>query len=311
MAVGGNAGGVVANNAGSVSYCFNGGSVAGSGSVGGVAGSNTGTISYCYYNSDFCSFGGINSVNVAESAEALTSSAFVSGTLPSNFDSDVWTAGNMQNASSSIETEDNIMGYRVIGVYPSLTNVGSAQNVVVNYVNVGTETKPEWITNFIPIYTITDFKNIQNNLSATYVLMNDIVETENFTSLNVFTPTVSWPGIGTSGSPFRGKLYGNNHTVSGVYVNNATQYGGLFNYTNGALIRDLGIIDSKITGRYVAGICGDANGTTIFNCYSKAEVIGTNAGGIAVENGTITQCRNYGKPGLFDPAKKRHQKQGI
>ena len=301
VAVGGNAGGVVANNAGSVSYCFNGGSVAGSGSVGGVAGSNTGTISYCYYNSDFCSFGGINSVNVAESAEALTSSTFVSGTLPSNFDSNVWTAGNMQNASSSIETEDNIMGYRVIGVYPSLTNVGSAQNVVVNYVNVGTETKPEWITNFIPIYTITDFKNIQNNLSATYVLMNDIVETENFTSLNVFTPTVTWPTIGPSGDPFTGKIYGNNHTISGVFVNSNSFRAGLINTASGAVIRDLGLVESKIQGEFVGvyagGICGYVeNNTTIFNCYNDAEVRGTVAGGITSKgyNATITQCRNYG-----------------
>ncbi|MBO7055505.1 MAG: ribosomal protein L7/L12, partial [Bacteroidales bacterium] len=298
VATGGDAGGVVASNAGKVSYCFNGGSVAGTENVGGVAATNTGTISYCYYNSDFCSHGGINSEDVANSAQALTSSNFTSSTLPTNFDSEVWTAGNTQGASASIISEDGILGYRIVGKYPSITGVGSAQEIVVKYVNVGTEKQPNWISNFIPIYTITDFKNIRYNLSATYVLMNDIVETENFSSLNVFTPTVTWPTIG----PFTGKIYGNNHTVSGVYVKGeGSTRVGLINTADGALIRDLGLIKSKIQGEmpgtYAGGICGYMEGdATILNCYNSAEVIGMVAGGITSKgyHATITQCKNYG-----------------
>ena len=297
VATGGAAAGVVAENAGTVRYCFNGGSVAGTGNVGGVASANTGTISYCYYNSGFCSHGGINSEDVANSAEALTSTNFTSSTLPTNFSSSVWTAGTTQGASGAIISDDGIMGYRVVGKYPSITGVGTAQEIVVKYVNVGTEKQPNWISNFIPIYTITDFKNIANNLSATYVLMNDVVETANFSSLNVFTPKVTWPTIGTADSPFTGKIYGNNHTVSGVYINSADREDvGLIATANGALIRDLGLIESKIQGAFAGGICGYVLNTTILNCYNSAEVIGETAGGITRKgyNATITQCRNYG-----------------
>ncbi|MBR6266037.1 MAG: ribosomal protein L7/L12, partial [Bacteroidales bacterium] len=298
VATGGDAGGVVARNSGIITYCFNGGSVAGTGNVGGVASANTGTISYCYYNSDFCSYGGINSEDVANSAQALTSTNFISSTLPTNFSSGVWMPGTTLGASGVIISEDGVMGYRVLGKYPSIGGVGTAQEIVVKYVNVGTEKQPNWISNFIPIYTITDFKNIKNNLSATYVLMNDIVETENFSSLNVFTPTVTWPQIGE----FTGKIYGNNHTVSGVYINNAGRSTvGLIATANGAFIRDLGLIESKIQGvdhgAFAGGICGYVQGnTTILNCYNSAEVIGETAGGITSKgyNATITQCRNYG-----------------
>ena len=81
-------------------------------------------------------------------------------------------------------------------------------------------------------------------------------------------------------------------------MNNAVEYGGVISYASDALIRDLGVIDSKMTGMYVAGVCGKVVNTKIDNCYNKAEVNGEYAGGIISYRPTsgtiITRCRNYG-----------------
>ena len=80
---------------------------------------------------------------------------------------------------------------------------------------------------------------------------------------------------------YKGKYYGGQHTISGIYGSN-----GLFNYCNGAEIRDLGIINSYMKLSGSGTIMRYAQGNTILeNCYSLAtiEVAGDRVGGLVGE----------------------------
>ena len=80
-----------------------------------------------------------------------------------------------------------------------------------------------------------------------------------------------WNGIGTSSNSFKGKFYGNGHTIRGMFISSNTNPGGLFGKVEGAYIQDINVIGEieKSTNQYyiggvVAWVAGDD--TTIRNC---------------------------------------------
>ncbi|GHV94887.1 hypothetical protein AGMMS50293_12070 [Spirochaetia bacterium] len=91
--------------------------------------------------------------------------------------------------------------------------------------------------------------------AGSYVLTDDI------------TLSGTWTPVGTNTSPFRGKLYGNGHSITvaaGTTLGGST-YKGLFGYTNNAVIRDLTVAYTDITdsaAQYLGGIAGYAVGST-------------------------------------------------
>lgn len=143
---------------------------------------------------------------------------------------------------------------------------------------------------------------------------------------------VEWTPIGTVDHFFEGIFDGDGHTVKGIYINKPQESGlGMFSIVgpNGGVVRNLGVIDSSITGYYavggiasesggtieqcyftgavngyelVGGICGQNNGGTINICYNAGTIDGTNlVGGICGNNynnisplGTISNCCNVG-----------------
>lgn len=82
----------------------------------------------------------------------------------------------------------------------------------------------------------------------------------------VFTP------IGNSTTKFAGTVIGNGCTISGLYVNVAGDYVGLFGYTSGASIQNLTISGSVKGSKYVGGVVGYALNTTIYNVTNNATV---------------------------------------
>lgn len=82
----------------------------------------------------------------------------------------------------------------------------------------------------------------------------------------VFTP------IGNSTTKFAGTVIGNGCTISGLYVNVAGDYVGLFGYTSGATIQNLTISGSVKGSKYVGGVVGYALNTTIYNVTNNATV---------------------------------------
>ena len=129
-----------------------------------------------------------------------------------------------------------------------------------------------------------DLNAVQENLSASYILANDV-------DCNI---TRSWDGgkgftpIGNDINSFSGLFDGNGHTISNLYINRSTQdYVGLVGYTHNATIRNLGLIDVNITGHnYVGALIGHLdNYTTISNNYSTGQIIGNlDIGGLVGES---------------------------
>ena len=107
-----------------------------------------------------------------------------------------------------------------------------------------------------------------------------------------------WIPIGTSSdTPFSGSFYGDNHTISGLYIDNEkSDFQGFIGYASSInTISNIGIINSYVKGNngvgsligYVAG-----NIATIFNSYNTGSVTGVdNVGGLV---GCIHNKKNIG-----------------
>ena len=159
------------------------------------------------------------------------------------------------------------------------------------------------ISNSADLYWFAnEVNNGKPNLKA--VLTADIVVNENVLNddgtLNG-TPTYSWTPIGTSDYKYAGTFDGNGHTISGLCLNDRGYYVGLIGYANEATIKNVGLIDSYISGyQHVGGICGHGSNTNtnIINCFNTGTVFGSTygsrIGGICGESGTQTNCYNTG-----------------
>ena len=117
--------------------------------------------------------------------------------------------------------------------------------------------------------------------------------------------SVSWTPIGTNSNEYTGTFDGNDHTISGLYINDSSDnYQGLFGYVSGT-VKDLGVSgrvsgpDSG-TGNRVGGVVGRNSGT-VENCYNTGSVSGPDSGsgnrvgGVVGDNsGTVKNCYNTG-----------------
>lgn len=121
------------------------------------------------------------------------------------------------------------------------------------------------------------------------------------------TTAIQWEPIGhaefeiTSSKYFNEKAFegiydGNNKKIYGLYINDSTlDYGGLFGYSKG-IIRNVILLNSKISNRYIAGgICGrDLGKIEYCQNYSNVKASFT-VGGIAGESNDIANCTNNGE----------------
>ena len=163
---------------------------------------------------------------------------------------------------------------------------------------------------------------------ATVQLMNDIRlnDLSDFDSWDITPPANIWLGIGDGNHTFRGTFLGNNHTISGVYINSEDK-AGLFPYLDlyFTSVRDLRLTDSLIIGKeevggffgdaigfgdltnlineadvrggeYTGGIAGHIGGLDPSNCINRGNVEGTTyVGGIAGHGQEgLSECVNYG-----------------
>ena len=114
-----------------------------------------------------------------------------------------------------------------------------------------------------------------------------------------------WTPIGSSSKKYSGTFDGNGHKITGVYINNSSDYQGLFGYILDAVIKNLTVSGEIKTKNYIGGICADARGATITNCVNKGTVSGGYCvGGICgrADDVTITNCVNEGTvSGSGDP----------
>ena len=99
----------------------------------------------------------------------------------------------------------------------------------------------------------------------------DAFSTSSWDSNEGFSP------IGDNSPKFTGSYDGDGYTINGLTIaRSSTHYIGLFGYTDGATIQDLGVTNVNIKGKhYVGALVGSNEGSTISNCYSTGSVTGT------------------------------------
>lgn len=128
-------------------------------------------------------------------------------------------------------------------------------------------------------YQITSraqLEEISDNLSASYILANDI---------DLGGSSTPWTPIGSSAAPFTGTLNGNGHVITGLYLHgykldSGNGYASLFLAGNGASISNLGVVDvdihNTITGNVFSSSSGlistTNNNITITNCYVTGNI---------------------------------------
>jgi hypothetical protein len=136
-----------------------------------------------------------------------------------------------------------------------------------------------------------DLDAIRNNLSATYILMNDLdYTTANYTELA--GPTANgregWQPIGTRRAPFDGSFDGQGYEIEDLLINRPDErYVGLFGYVDkGGVVKDIGVVNATVAGKdNVGGLVGN-NGGTVSSSYSTGSVSGDDSvGGLVGDNG--------------------------
>ncbi len=185
--------------------------------------------------------------------------------------------------------------------------------LTADWTGSGTESDPYQIS------TIEDLQKLATNVNAGknymdeyFVLTTDIKLNDNVlkadgtlcdnsSSLKTWTPigkTVKDDSGTYRAHSFWGIFDGCNHTISGLYVNDASMdQVGVFGYLQGT-IKNVRVVDSYFNGAgNVGSICGECwYGGIIENCYNSCPVSGSDSVGGICGNGSdaIRNCTNTG-----------------
>lgn len=156
----------------------------------------------------------------------------------------------------------------------------------------------------IEIYTIEDLDEVRNNLSGSYILMNDL----DFANLDDWEANdpyggktfeewkqsdwnggEGWASLGTNCSTtFLGEFNGQGFKIKNLYINKPDGHldkqgkVGLFGHTSG-IIRNTLVVDFDIKGMKAAGLAGHNVGT-IENSYAKGKINGYYSEMLVFEN---------------------------
>lgn len=126
----------------------------------------------------------------------------------------------------------------------------------------GTESDPYLIYNENQLAQLGNFLNQEG---VYFRLQKDLDMTDWIAENN---PGQGWMPVGVSSSPFKGIFDGNNHKISGIFINrSSTDYVGFFGYISSATITNLTVEYSSIKGdEKVGGLAGYAESSTITGC---------------------------------------------
>jgi hypothetical protein len=126
--------------------------------------------------------------------------------------------------------------------------------------------------------TLDELQAVQGNLSAHYVLGNNInaSETETWNNGAGFTP------LGKYLEQFSGSFDGQGYKVDGLYIHRPIRHAGLFGHVILGDIKNIGVTNMDIQGgQGVGGLVGSNEGGDITNSYSSGSVTGdTFVGGL-------------------------------
>ena len=171
---------------------------------------------------------------------------------------------------------------------------------------VGCASRPA--VNAIKVRTWYDLSAIGNNMSANYILENDLdATTDGYEELA--SPAANggkgWKPIrGVNASQpeyFTGVFEGQGHGIKDLFINRPDEYRvGLFHYLNlAAAVRNVGLVNATVTGgERVGALAGQVAFGTVSNCYFTGTVAGNvTVGGLVAgiwNAGTVTNCYGTG-----------------
>ena len=149
------------------------------------------------------------------------------------------------------------------------------------------------ITTHQHLKALADYVNAENGnetKNVFYKLMNDI-DLEEYTNWDPIGYYSSYSGA----TIFQGNFDGNGNVVQNLTVDEAQQEGvGLFGNISEASIKNLGVENCNVTGKYsVGGLVGDCFRSKITNCYATGTVNGGFIGGLVGShktNSVMTNC---------------------
>jgi hypothetical protein len=136
------------------------------------------------------------------------------------------------------------------------------------------------------IFTIEDLDAMRYDVSADYVLMNDL---DFFNDSHYDNAALNksryitgngWAPIGTSTTPFAGSFNGDGFTISNLFINRpTTQDIGLFGVTNDSDVTNVGLVDVDIIGGgtdpnvfHTGSLVGLAKESTLINVYATGTI---------------------------------------
>lgn len=182
----------------------------------------------------------------------------------------------------------------LVGLLPALSPQAEAAADDATALLQEVSTKTSVPSGYTPIYDADDLQNIQEDLTANYILMNDI----DLSGIN-------WKPITQKWYPFTGTFEGNGFTIRNLTVNGEKYDQGALFYQNEGTIQNLRIT-GQINLTQASGVPCEAasivlfNKGTIYNCTSAVSFnvggkMPVRTGGLASYNyNTIDYCRYTG-----------------
>ena len=299
-----NVGGLVGKNVGAISNCYVTGEISGNDRVGGLVGNNYGTITNCY------SIGRVSGISHVGGLIGTSSAGVAVSFWDIQTSGKSTSAGGTGKTTAEMQRTSTFLGWGGCGNeaiwtidegndYPRLWWENKAGEVIQTQqlsaflTGAGTENDPYLIYTAEELNVIGVFPC---ELDKHFKLMSDI-DLADYTGTDFNIIGIDWQ------NPFTGVFDGSGHTISNfTYTSTNRNQVGFFGFVRGkdAEIRDLGLLDPNITGRYSVGsLVGYLRYGTISNCYVEAGSVwgsGTSwwyrgVGGLVGYNGgTITNC---------------------
>ena len=148
-----------------------------------------------------------------------------------------------------------------------------------------------------------DLDAIRNNLSGSYILVNDLdSNTAGYDELA--SPTANngtgWQPIGTYSESFMGSFYGEGYEIRYLFINRPDEKRvGLFGRLSGGAIFDVGVVNAKVTGKDSVGGLAGTNSGYVQKSYSTGNVTGNySVGGlVGFSGGTVSD--SYSTSNVF------------
>ncbi len=291
-------GGLVGYNTGAINLSYSTASVSGASNVGGLLGMNFGTMNQVYASGAVSGMGNLGGLVGGNIGTVVASYFDMSTTLQSSGVGNGSTSGisglnsaQARNASNYSGWDFNAYWYQSGDLRPILRSEAAAADA----------------NGVVTISNLHQLALMGANLAGNYKLAVDIdAGAAVGTNAADIWSTGGWVPVGTYGAAFTGVFDGAGHTITGLVVNRAASFLGLFGNSAGT-IQNIGLVGEAINGySYTGGLVGYNTGA-ISNAYTTGTVngsqdvgglVGYNSGSISNSYATAAVSGGYEVGGL-------------